>query len=159
MGVDLAKVETVSTCLARLRDLCDSGFALAVHIRYTRPTLLYRTYGQAWIDHYSEKGYMLTDPVVHWGLSQGGRIDWSELAGQDPEGVLAAAAAHGLRHGWSYTVGPATSRTLSGLTRSASAFSDAERAEIIGLVDRIHAATEGFDALSPATQEALRTLT
>lgn len=65
MGVDHVRVTRVAGLLDRLRTYCDTGFALAIHIRYTRPSLLYRTYDQAWIDHYSEKGFMLTDPVVH----------------------------------------------------------------------------------------------
>jgi len=56
---DMTKITAVTERLTQLRALCDSGFALAIHIRYTRPTILYRTYDQAWIDHYSERGFML----------------------------------------------------------------------------------------------------
>ncbi len=65
MANEMSKVVKISDALDRIGQICDTGFALAVHIRFTRPTLLYRTYDQAWIDHYSENGMMLTDPVVN----------------------------------------------------------------------------------------------
>lgn len=156
--MDTAKVDAVSKKLLRLTELCDSGFALAIHIRYTRPSLLYRTYNQAWIDTYSERGFMLSDPVVHWGLSQTGWVAWRDLSGQDPEGVLASAVAHGLNNGWTYSVGPATSRTIAGLTKTGADFTVDQRAEAAVLVDDIHTLTDGFDASSAAIQEALRAL-
>ena len=64
-----------------MRGFCDTGFALAVHIRYTRPTLLYQTYEQSWADQYSEKGYMLSDPTVHWGLANVGSMEWEQSGG------------------------------------------------------------------------------
>lgn len=151
-------VDRMAQLIAQLRASCDSGFALAIHIRYTRPSLLYRSYSQEWIERYSEKGYMLFDPVVRWGLTHSGGIDWPDLAAEDPEGVLADARAHGLLHGWTYATGPANSRTISGLTRSSGPFSDAEKITLAALVDAVHATTDGMDQLDAATQEALRAL-
>jgi LuxR family transcriptional regulator len=158
MAAGRQTVDTVSDLVSQLRARCDSGFALAIHIRYTRPSLLYRTYRQEWIERYSEKGYMLVDPVVRWGLTHAGGIDWADLATEDPEGVLADARAHGLLHGWTYSTGPATSRTISGLTRTSGPFSKAEKAELAAMVDAVHAATEGMDQFDDATMEALRLL-
>ncbi len=158
MDIDQRRVDATSGLLGRLGVLCDSGFALAVHIRYTRPTLLYRTYGPKWIEYYSKKGFMLSDPVVRWGLMNTGSIEWEALGSEDPEGVLTSAKAHGLRHGWTYSTGPATSRTISGLTRKKTEFSDADRAEIISIIDALHEVTDGFEKFSTKTQDALRAL-
>lgn len=158
MGVDNIRVNRVAGLLDRLRAYCDTGFALAIHIRYTRPSLLYRTYAQGWIDHYSEKGFMLTDPVVRWGLTHVGAVDWADLAAQDEAGVIADAAAHGLFNGLTHGVGPANSRTISGLTRSTGPFNDEERAELAEIVVEIHAATEGIEHYNAETLEALRAL-
>ena len=155
---DIAKIEAVSERLARLGALCDSGFALAIHIRYTRPTILYRTYDQAWIEHYSERGFMLSDPVVHWGLTHVGGISWIDLADQDPQGVLRDAVAHGLDNGWTYAMGPQTSRSIAGVTRTGTDFTAAERAEIAQIVDDLHALTENFESFAPETQAALLAL-
>jgi LuxR family transcriptional regulator len=155
---DMTKADSVSERLARLRALCDSGFALAAHIRYTRPTILYRTYDQVWIDHYSERGFMLSDPVVHWGLTHTGAVNWADLADQDPQGVISDALAHGLHNGWTYAVGPQTSRTIAGITKTGPDFTVAERSEISQIVNEVHDLTEGFESVSPETQAALLAL-
>lgn len=152
------RVEIVARALSGLGALCDRGFALAVHIRLIRPTLLYQTYAEAWADHYSMKGYMLTDPVVRWGLEQTGRVIWADLADQDPAGVLKDAVAFGLTNGWTYSTGPASSRTISGTPKSGADFTTAQRDEICRLVDAIHDATEGYDHFPAPVQQALRDL-
>lgn len=155
MSVNNPKVTSVAGLYRQLVALCDSGFALATHIRYTRPSLLYQTYDAKWIDHYNEKGFMLADPTVHWGLTNIGSIDWDSLSAQDPDGVLRAARAFGLTNGWTYATGPATSRSLASMTRT-TPFTAAQRDDIRSIIDDIHAQTEGFDQLPTATQEALR---
>lgn len=152
------RVEIVAQSLKRLGELCDRGFAVAVHIRLIRPTLLYQTYSEAWAEHYSVKGYMLTDPVVRWGLEQTGRVVWSDLVDRDPAGVMTDAVRFGLTNGWTYSTGPASSRTISGTPKSGADFTDAERDEICALVDAIHTATDGFEHFPAAVQQALRDL-
>lgn len=152
------KEAAVAGELRRLKGFCDTGFALAIHIRYTRPTILYQTYSREWSDHYSEKGFMLSDPVVHWGLTHTGRVDWNTLTDQDPEGVISSAVAFGLTNGWTYATGPAGSRTIAGLTRSGEPFSAEDVKEITQIVDNIHELTDGFDQFPPALQDKLRGL-
>jgi LuxR family transcriptional regulator, quorum-sensing system regulator SdiA len=150
-------VALIAQKLGELRSYCDTGFALAVHIRYTRPTLLYQTYEQAWADQYSEKGYMMSDPTVHWGLANVGSMDWDKLEAHDPEGVIKAAKSHGLLNGWTYATGPANSRSLGSMTRS-QPFTATQRSAICALIDAIHAETEDFDTFTPDVQERLRHL-
>jgi LuxR family transcriptional regulator, quorum-sensing system regulator SdiA len=150
-------VKQVTAHLRRLETLCNTGYALAIHIRYTRPSLMYRTYPQAWLEYYSEHGLMLSDPVVRWALTNEGAVGWDQLEGDDPAGVIAGAREHGLSHGVAYSVGPAESRTMAGVTRS-TAFTDAEVAEMHAIVTSIHELTEGFDSLPLADQNALRVL-
>jgi LuxR family transcriptional regulator, quorum-sensing system regulator SdiA len=157
MATSLSKAARVAQILGKFRAIADTGFAMAVHIRYTRPTLLYQTYDQSWADHYSEKGYMLVDPTVHWGLSNTGSVDWEALVGQDSAGVIAAAQAHGLTNGWTYAVGAPTSRSLASMTRS-KPFTAAERDEIRQGIDEIHALTEGFEQFPQDEQDSLRKL-
>ncbi len=151
------KVELITQKLGKLSAVCDTGFALAVHIRYTRPTLLYQTYDQEWADHYSEKGYMLSDPTVHWGLANVGTMDWDRLVDQDPEGVIKAAHGFGLTNGWTYATGPSTSRSLGSMTCSRP-FTDAERDRIRQLIDDIHDLTEDFESFPPSVKDHLRNL-
>ena len=148
----------VAQYLGRIRKFCDRGFALAIHIRYTRPTLLYQTYSQDWADHYSVKGYMLSDPTVLWGLEHTGHLRWSDLIDKDAAGVFQDALTFGLTNGFTYATGPASSRTISSGAKSGDDFSDAETDEFCRLVDLIHAETEGFDQFPAADQDALRKL-
>lgn len=156
--VDVSRKDVIVAALLReLGGLCDRGFALAIHIRYTRPTLLYQTYTQEWGDYYSENGFMLVDPTVHWGLSNVGAIEWDQLVPQDSSGVIAAARTYGLINGWTYAVGPTTSRSLGSLARSVPFTSDS-RARCCTIIDEIHTVTEGFDQFPTALQETLRSL-
>jgi LuxR family transcriptional regulator len=158
MSEHMREDQVVLQLLGKIAALCDTGYLLAVHIRYTRPSLMYRTYPQAWIDTYSERGFMMSDPVVHWGLVHTGVVMWSELTDKDPEGVVAAAAAFGLNNGWTYALGANTARTIASMTKSGADFTESQRAELVTLVDQLHALTADFDNLPPATQEALRAL-
>ena len=152
------RIETVAQSLKALDALCDSGFALAVHIRLIRPTLLYQTYAQDWVDHYSLKGFMLTDPTVLWGLEHTGSVRWSSLASQDKAGVIRDALAFGLTNGCTYATGPASSRTIASATKSGADFTEAEQKKIMSLVEAIHDITDGFEQFPPAVQEGLKSL-
>lgn len=150
-------LEDVRKSLATLKSLCDTGFALAVHIRYTRPSLLYGTYGSDWTDYYSEKGFMMSDPVVHWGLVNKGSIEWSALDGQDPAGVLRDAKRFGLHNGWTFSTGPLESRTIAGLTRTVP-FTETDRSLAIAAVEAVHKATEGIERFAQGDMDLLRKL-
>jgi LuxR family transcriptional regulator, quorum-sensing system regulator SdiA len=153
-------VKDVTDNLKALAALCDTGYLLAIHIRYTRPTLMYTTYPKVWLEHYGETGMMMVDPVVRWAMAEtteAGLAAWSDLAGDDPAGVVAGAAAHGLHNGMSFAVGPNTSRTIGSVTKS-TPFTDAETKLAEKLVTAIHALTDGLDQMDAATQDALRRL-
>ena len=158
MSAQKRKDQVVLQLLGKISALCDTGYLLAVHIRYTRPSLMYRSYPQAWMDHYSEHGFMMSDPVVHWGLAHTGTALWSDLVAADSDGVIAAAQAHGLHNGWTYAVGPPAARTIASFTKSGADFTESQRAELIALTDQLHALTEDFDHLPAAMQETLRAL-
>lgn len=153
-------VKQVKDNLKALAKLCDTGYLLAVHIRYTRPSLMFTTYPQVWLEHYGEKGMMMVDPVVRWAMAETtdeGLAIWSDLAADDPAGVVASSTAHGLHNGMSFAIGPIASRTIGSVTRSVP-FSAAETAAAKALITGIHALTEGLDQMDPATLEALRSL-
>ena len=147
MAVGPDKRAAIAQYLGKLERLCDRGFALAVHIRYTRPTLLYQKYRQVWVDHYSTKGYMLTDPTVIWGLEHTGCVSWSDLNAQDPAGVFKDALTFGLTNGFTYSTGPAASRTISSAAKSGADFTVEEMGEFCRIVDAIHEETDGFETL------------
>ncbi|TCP38741.1 autoinducer binding domain-containing protein [Rhodovulum marinum] len=152
------RVRKVSELLSALGELCDTGFALAIHIRYTRPLLLYQNYSREWSDFYSENGLMLADPVVRWGLENTGVLLWDDPDLDDPAGVVELARNHGLRNGVTIATGPRTSRTITGHTRSAGAFAADEIERLRCLVETVHAVTGGLENPDSPDLAALRTL-
>ena len=73
--------ESIAALLHELDQRSPSGFAIALHVVFTRPTYLFQTYAKPWMDHYSEAGLVMHDPVVRWGLQNVGRLRWSDLDG------------------------------------------------------------------------------
>ncbi len=122
--------------LAQLDQFCVTGHALALHIRFTRPSLLFRNYPPEWIDRYSEAGMMLRDPVVIWGFHNTGSVLWNEL--EDPDGILVEAAQYGLTNGLACAVGPADDRSLSGFTRSSGPFREDEIRTLLKMTEDLH---------------------
>jgi LuxR family transcriptional regulator, quorum-sensing system regulator SdiA len=153
-------VKQVKDKLKSLAKISDTGYMLAVHIRYTRPSLMHTTYPDVWLDHYSGAGMMMVDPVVRWAMAEEtpeGFAHWNALAGDDPAGVIKGAAAHGLQNGISFAVGPIASRTIGSVTRSVP-FSEADIAQARALITAIHDLTDTLEEMDTATQEALRKL-
>lgn len=160
MTNDIAVAQQVRQHLRLLGTLCDTGYLLAMHIRYTRPTLLFTTYPNVWLEHYGSKGFMLIDPVVLWAMSDtnpGGVAKWSELAANDSGQVISAASAHGLHNGMSFAIGPITSRTIGSVT-STTPFSATAIASAETQISAIHALTDSVESMDIAVIEALRAI-
>jgi LuxR family transcriptional regulator, quorum-sensing system regulator SdiA len=160
MTDDAAVVKQVKKHLRALGALCDTGYLLAVHIRYTRPTLLFTTYPAAWLEYYGEKGMMMVDPVVRWAMSadtQSGVALWQDLAHDDPGQVVAHSAQHGLQNGMSFAMGPIESRTIGSVT-SSQPFSAVAIAQAETLVAAIHNLTENVEQMPAITVDALRAI-
>jgi LuxR family transcriptional regulator, quorum-sensing system regulator SdiA len=153
-------VKEVQGKLKALAAMCDTGYLLAMHIRYTRPTMMFTTYPKAWLEHYGEQGMMMVDPVVRWAMSEStgaGLAYWKDLASDDSAAVIAGAQAHGLQNGMSFAIGAISSRTIGSVTSSA-AFSAEQTAQAEALIRDIHDLTDGVEKMDEATVEALRAL-
>lgn len=74
--------------LQNVARLANAGYFIGLHIRFTSPLLTFQTYDQRWIDHYTENGYVLRDPMTAWGFSRTGWIRWSDPALLDPFGLF-----------------------------------------------------------------------
>ena len=142
--------------LAQLADLSPKGYALALHIRFASAHIMLQTYDPRWTEIYTERGYMLADPMVFWGFGNDGTTRWSEIELPDPHGILAQAAEHGLKYGVAVALGPTSSRTIGGFARDDREFTDAEIAQIADIVRALHDASTPPEALTPAQRMALR---
>lgn len=142
--------------LHRLGRLAPSGYFVGLHIRFTAPLFTFQTYDQRWLDHYTEKGYVLRDPMVAWGFSSTGTIRWSDPKLPDPFGLFAEAAQFGLRYGCTVSWGPIRSRTIASFARDDREYMDDEIAAAAEIVQQMHEVTEPPEALTKAQVEALR---
>ena len=142
--------------LRALAPLAPAGYFIGLHIRFTSPLMTFQTYEQRWIDHYTENGYVLRDPMTAWGFSRTGAIRWSDPDLPDPFGLFMEAASYGLHHGCTVACGPIKSRSICSFARSDREFRDDEIATIEARVLRLHDLTEPPEALTEAQVEALR---
>jgi LuxR family transcriptional regulator, quorum-sensing system regulator SdiA len=133
-----------------------AGYFVGLHIRFTAPLFTFQTYDQAWIDHYTENGFVLRDPMTAWGFSTTGTIRWSDPRLPDPFGLFNEAARFGLVHGVTMACGPIKSRTIASFSRSDREHTDAEIEAITDIVHRLHDMTEPPEQLTKAQVEALR---
>ncbi|MDE3029891.1 MAG: autoinducer binding domain-containing protein, partial [Paracoccaceae bacterium] len=54
--------------LRLLGKLAPRGYAIGLHIRFAAPLMTFHTYDAQWLQHYTEQGYGLRDPLIGWGL-------------------------------------------------------------------------------------------
>lgn len=142
--------------LKNLAPLAPKGYFIGLHIRFTSPLMSFQTYDQAWLDHYTENGYVLRDPMTAWGFSTTGWIRWSDPALIDPFGLFKEAATYGLKYGATVSCGPIRSRTIASFARDDRDYADAEIALISSVIHRLHEMTEPPHDLTKAQIEALK---
>ncbi|MFO1210230.1 MAG: autoinducer binding domain-containing protein [Amaricoccus sp.] len=151
----MSQKERIAALLHEFDERSPAGFAIALHVRFTRPTFLFQTYPKRWMDHYSAAGLVMHDPTVRWGLSNAGHIRWSELEDFDPRGVLEQAKDYGIMNGVAISVVTAGSRSIASFARADRDFSDAEVAELEVRLSPLHAETENLGRLSERDRQAL----
>ena len=142
--------------LSKLATLAPSGYALGLHIRFASAHIMVQTYDPRWIEIYTERGYMMCDPLVSWGFGNDGMVRWSELNFPDPHNILGQAAAYGLRYGIAVAIGPSSSRSIGGFARSDREFSDVEMNRIFETVEILHRESTPPSSLTTAQVLALR---
>jgi LuxR family transcriptional regulator len=146
--------------IASLRDEFPVGFAIALHIKFTAPAYLLQAYSHDWTERYTREGMLMRDPSVRWGLSNIGSIRWEDLPDMDDAGaeVMKAAAEHGLRHGFTVTVGSPSLRSFGGFARDDRRATDAEIQSAEMRLTELHELTSDAPTLTPAFHEQLRSL-
>ncbi len=142
--------------LKKLDPYAQAGYYLAFHIRFSSPLLFFHTYDPVWVRHYTEKGYVLRDPVVAWAFAKSGTTRWSDQKIPDPFGIFEEARSYGLKYGLTVSHGPLVSRTVANLARSDREFTDKELDEVSTLIARLHDMCEPQTQLTQAQLEALR---
>lgn len=142
--------------LAKLGRHANAGYFVALHIRFTSPLINIQTYDRAWMDHYTNNGYVLRDPMTAWAFSTTGWTRWSNPELHDPYGIFEEGRRFGLRYGVTISTGPIASRSIVSLSRTDREFTDDEIAEIFDIVQHLHEMTEPPESLTAAQVDALR---
>ncbi len=142
--------------LARLDVLCTSGYAVALHIRFTTPRFLFQTYNKDWMEIYSEKGLVLQDPTVLWGFSNTGVARWQDLEELDDNGILPMAKTFGLNYGFTFAIDQNASKSITSFARHDRDFTDAEVEEITTIAQEMHDYTAKIDDLSADEMKKLK---
>jgi LuxR family transcriptional regulator len=152
----MSKPPVLDLLLHELSLAAPGGYAVGLHIRYVSPLIMVNTYPDQWQEAYTAKLYGLRDPTLAWGLSHTGTRRWSQIGLPDPFGIMVEAASYGLVYGMIASIGPMSSRTISGASRSDREFTDEEMDHIHRIVQRMHDMSEPPARLSRAQVDALR---
>lgn len=152
----MADQTEIRNTLEKLKEVATGGFALAFHIRYTTPAFLFQTYSKDWLDHYSNNGFVLSDPTVAWGLQNTGATRWSDLGDSDQSGVLVKAAEFGLNFGTTCAIEDGDSRSICSFSRADREFTATETVLLLESSETLHRATSDLKTLSPETNKKLR---
>lgn len=150
--------ESIAALLGEIDERSPAGFAIALHVRFSRPTYLFQTYAKPWMAHYSQAGLVMHDPVVRWGLQNVGRCRWSDLAAIDDAHVFDQAREHGLMNGAAFAIMIGESRSIAACARADRDFTDDEIEVLEELLVRLHRATLGLERLGARDQRALTEL-
>lgn len=145
----MADIGKIKELLEEVENLAPSGFAIAFHIRLTSPDFLFQTYPKNWIDTYSERGYVMVDPIVRWGFTETGSIRWSKLSDLDDQNILEQSLAHGMAFGVAIATEVEGDRSCAGFARNDREYTDEEISKLSALFQDLHdqtASKTGMDA-------------
>lgn len=141
--------------------LAPAGHYLALRVSFNYPLTEVNALPGAWVETYRTAGLMLCDPVFRWVHSEVGARRWSALRSDDPRGVLALAALHGLRFGLAVAVldpGRGGQRSWASFARADREFDEAEAALLEAHVRARHRAHRPPTNVTQAEIDALRLL-
>lgn len=130
-----------SKLLAEMDRIAQQGYTIALHIEFSQPRFLFQTYDPAWSDLYTDRGFILQDPTVHWALQNLGSVRWSEIDLPDPAGVFAEAAKFGLKYGVCVSIQTDGSHSLANCAHSKREYTRDEISLITEVVENLHAET------------------
>jgi len=137
--------------------LAPAGFSLAMRVEFTTPAFLFHTFSQKWSDIYAENGYMLKDPVVHWGLQNSGTIRWSEITPYD-SAFFDHAADHGLVFGCTCASDTTQFPSFASFARNDREYADDEIAQLNALFLELDQVLNNLDFGTASVRDELRKL-
>ena len=135
-------------CERNFGGLAPAGYYVALRVGFILPSNERNTMPQAWIDHYTRRGYLVHDPVIRWVYSNSGVMRWSAIRLPDPRNVMRVAAEYGMRFGAAVScppIGDNGQRSFGTFARSDREYTDPELSLLKERFFQMHA-----DAMPPA---------
>nr|WP_277750081.1 autoinducer binding domain-containing protein [Falsirhodobacter deserti] len=132
------------------------GYCVGLHFRRSVPLARFSTLNSVWMEHYTNKGFVLRDPCLGWACSNNGVVRWSDRRLIDPYGVFPEAKRFGLNFGAVACEGPVTSMSVGVIARSDREFTDAELQHLFRTIRTLHCLVSPPDRLTLSQIEALR---
>ncbi|MGV6811673.1 MAG: helix-turn-helix transcriptional regulator [Brevirhabdus sp.] len=152
-------IETkVSSGHSEFQSLAPVGYYLALRIGFAFPMEEANLLPPSWVQHYTQHGYLLQDPVIRWAYTNVGAVRWNALRDADRSGILDEAARFGLVHGVTVSCagGPGhPQRSFGSFVRSDRDFTDAEIARLSALFEQLHQSRIPPSNLTSAELQAL----
>lgn len=147
----------------RLAQIAPAGHLVALRFGLARAVATANALPPKWAARYAQRGYFVLDPVIRRLFAAPGPCRWSDVPpAEDPMGILAQAAAFGLRHGLGLAfrdeegAGPVATQVSFGLfARSDRDFTDSEVAELADRLEAAHRALRPPAGVTRAEREAL----
>ncbi len=137
--------EEVKSILSGFSDLSSAGYAIGLHLEFTTSKYIFQKYPKPWMDEYTRRGFLLSDPTVRWGVENLGWARWSNLTAIDDAGVLSAAAGFGLKYGVSISVEGCGGRSLGSFASDTQEFSEEAIDMLSSRLSRMHELTAEID--------------
>lgn len=145
----MADIEKITTLLETIEDLAPAGFAIAFHLRLTSSEFQFQTYPKAWMEIYSQNGYVMSDPTVAWAFVNTGYIRWSDLADQDVLKIYEQSAPYGMKFGSAIGIEIDDTRSIGGFARPDREYTVEEMEQLQDYIQQLHiltASKTGMDA-------------
>lgn len=144
-----------------VRSICarsPASCTIGMHIRMTAPDFMFRHSPAGWNTVYAERGYVMLDPRVHWGLSNTGCRPYSEFEADDPHGMIELSKSYGLTYGIMISVEGGGTRSLAGYARSDRDYDPAECESLVADTQKLHDLTQTNESMSEKLRSQLTEL-
>ncbi len=150
---------SIEQATGQLAELSPGGYFLALRMGFVYPIFEKKTLPEKWINRYTSRGYVLSDPVMHWMYGNVGATRWSEIELDDPREIFQQAKLFGLNYGVAVCAtdgGDAPQRSFGSFARADREFTDDEVVLLSDIVTRLHDELVPPKNLTNAELEALR---
>lgn len=143
----------------RLTELAPAGCYVGLRVGFSYPAEELNRLPERWIEHYTQRGLVVHDPVMKWVYGNTGVTCWERIGVEDPRGVLRDARRFGMHHGAVASVvcpGEQGRRSYGNFARADRPFKAFEMRELLTIITQLHKAGAPPRKLTQAETQALR---